>query len=65
MYWYITIPDPRRTLRRYLTDDHDHLLRVANQSIVVFNSRITDNANQAFYALSPFRYAEGHCDIQG
>ncbi|XP_050714917.1 protein bark beetle-like isoform X5 [Eriocheir sinensis] len=48
---------------RYLTDDGDHLLRCANESIMVVGSQITNNQNQAFYALSPFRVRMDNNDM--
>ncbi|XP_069990075.1 protein bark beetle isoform X2 [Penaeus vannamei] len=48
---------------RYLTDHEDHLLRSANESILVMNSQITNNKNQAVYALSPFRARMDNDDI--
>lgn len=50
-------------LPRYLTDHEDHLLRSANESILVMNSQITNNKNQAVYALSPFRARMDNDDI--
>lgn len=48
---------------RYLTDDEDHLLRCANESIVVVGSHINNNQNQAVYTLSPFRVRMDNDDI--
>lgn len=41
--------------RRYLTEDADHLLRSANQTIGVVRTLIADNRREAVHALSPFR----------
>ncbi|KAK4322844.1 hypothetical protein Pmani_006428 [Petrolisthes manimaculis] len=40
---------------RYLTDDGDHLLRVANESMMLIDCQINNNQHQAMYVLSPFR----------
>ncbi|XP_042229688.1 protein bark beetle-like isoform X4 [Homarus americanus] len=48
---------------RYLTDDGDHLMRCANESMVVINSKIINNNNQAVYTLSPFRVMMDNDDI--
>lgn len=38
-----------------MTDDGDHLLRVANESITLVDCLISNNQKQAMYVLSPFR----------
>lgn len=50
-------------LLRYLTDDGDYLLRSANESLMVVNSQIVNNQNQAVYTLSPFRVKMDNDDI--
>ncbi|XP_069176539.1 protein bark beetle isoform X5 [Procambarus clarkii] len=48
---------------RYLTNDGDHLLRCANESMMVVNSEITKNQNQAVFTLSPYRVRMDNDDI--
>ncbi|KAK7076789.1 hypothetical protein SK128_004223, partial [Halocaridina rubra] len=48
---------------RYFTDHGDYLLRCANESIMVINSQLQNNQNQAMYTLSPFRVRLDNDDI--
>lgn len=48
---------------RYFTDDGDHLLRCSNESVMLVNSHVVNNQNQAMYTLSPFRVRLDNDDI--